>query len=73
MKASKEMMEELSEGEKSEDLKFEIGTFDEKDIMQQANEAPIVKLVNHLIVQAVKEDASDIHIEPFEKGAQSSL
>ena len=35
--------------------------------MQQANEAPIVKLVNHLIVQAVKEDASDIHIEPFEK------
>jgi general secretion pathway protein E len=61
------MMEELSEGEKAEDLKFEIGAFDEKDIMQQANEAPIVKLVNHLIVQAVKEDASDIHIEPFEK------
>ena len=67
LESSKEMMEELSEGEKTEELEFEIGALDEKDIMQQANEAPIVKLVNHLIVQAVKEDASDIHIEPFEK------
>lgn len=66
LETSKEMMEELSGGEK-EELDFEIGALDEKDIMQQANEAPIVKLVNHLIVQAVKEDASDIHIEPFEK------
>jgi general secretion pathway protein E len=35
--------------------------------MEMANDAPIVKLVNHTIFQAVKEDASDIHIEPFEK------
>lgn len=66
LESSKEMMEELSEGE-HEGLELEIGAMDEKDIMQQANEAPIVKLVNHLIVQAVKEEASDIHIEPFEK------
>jgi len=30
-------------------------------------EAPVVKLVNLLIVQAIKDRASDIHIEPFEK------
>lgn len=66
LESSKEMMEELSEGE-HDSLEIEIGAMDEKDIMQQANEAPIVKLVNHLIVQAVKEEASDIHIEPFEK------
>ncbi|KKQ32588.1 MAG: General secretory pathway protein E [candidate division TM6 bacterium GW2011_GWF2_37_49] len=66
LESSKEMMEELSEGE-HDGLEIEIGAMDEKDIMQQANEAPIVKLVNHLIVQAVKEEASDIHIEPFEK------
>ncbi len=30
-------------------------------------EAPIVKLANLIIVQAIKDRASDIHIEPFEK------
>ena len=32
-----------------------------------ASEAPMIKLVNLLIIQAVKEKASDIHIEPDEK------
>src|SRR5690606_37601773 len=30
-------------------------------------EAPIIKLVNHILYQAVKQEASDIHIEPYEK------
>jgi general secretion pathway protein E len=61
---SKEMMDELQEEEESE---FDLGAIEEKDITEMANEAPIVKLVNHILFQAVKEDASDIHIEPFEK------
>ena len=32
-----------------------------------ADEAPIVKLVNSLIADAVRKGASDIHIEPYEK------
>ena len=32
-----------------------------------AAEAPIIKLVNNILFQAVKRGASDIHIEPFEK------
>ncbi|MGE5576775.1 MAG: type II secretion system ATPase GspE [Syntrophothermus sp.] len=32
-----------------------------------ANEAPIVKLVNSLIIEALRRGASDIHIEPFER------
>lgn len=32
-----------------------------------SEEAPVVKLVNLIIVQAIKDRASDIHIEPFEK------
>jgi general secretion pathway protein E len=69
LETSKEMMEELSSTEEGKpgEFEFEAGALEEKDIMQQANEAPIVKLVNHIIVQAVKESASDIHIEPFEK------
>ncbi len=35
--------------------------------LDQMNEAPIVKLVNSLIADAVRKGASDIHIEPYEK------
>jgi len=32
------------------------------------DDGPVVKIVNMILVQALKEKASDIHIEPFEKG-----
>jgi type IV pilus assembly protein PilB len=35
--------------------------------LAMGEEAPVVKLVNLILVQAIKERASDIHIEPFEK------
>ncbi len=35
--------------------------------LTQAEEAPIVKLVNSLIADAVRKGASDIHIEPYER------
>lgn len=38
-----------------------------EDIMDMANEAPIIKLVNTIINQAINDRASDIHIEPYEK------
>ncbi len=38
-----------------------------RDLLDLANEAPIIKLVNVIISQAAKERASDIHIEPYEK------
>ncbi len=67
LETSKEMMAELQGEDESGELSFGSEGFEEKDIMEMANDAPIVKLVNHLIFQAVKEGASDIHIEPFEK------
>ncbi|MFM7230709.1 MAG: GspE/PulE family protein, partial [bacterium] len=39
----------------------------ESDGLGQVDEAPIVKLVNSLIGDAVRKGASDIHIEPYEK------
>ncbi len=39
----------------------------ERDLLDLANEAPIIRLINLLISGAVKERASDIHIEPFER------
>jgi general secretion pathway protein E len=38
-----------------------------RDLLDLANEAPIIKLINLLISGAIKERASDIHIEPFER------
>src|SRR5438552_3794636 len=37
------------------------------DLLDANDEAPIIRLVNQLIYQAVKDRASDIHIEPFER------
>lgn len=39
----------------------------EKDLMEQINNAPVVRLVNSIIEQAVVSRASDIHIEPGER------
>jgi len=38
-----------------------------QDLLESADEAPIIRLVNQLLFRAVKQGASDIHLEPFEK------
>ncbi|MDH5637246.1 MAG: type II secretion system ATPase GspE [Nitrospinota bacterium] len=38
-----------------------------QDLLEASAEAPVIRLVNSLLVQAVKENASDIHIEPYER------
>ena len=37
---------------------------EDKDLAEAAEETPIIKLVNYIILQAVKDKVSDIHIEP---------
>lgn len=36
------------------------------DLLEQEDDAPVISLINALLSEAVKEGASDIHIEPFE-------
>ncbi len=38
-----------------------------EDLLDASDEAPIIRLVNTILYQSVKQRASDIHIEPFEK------
>ena len=38
-----------------------------EDLLSAADDAPIIKLINALLAEAIKEGASDIHIEPYEK------
>ncbi len=55
----------------AEDFEIETGDEDESSFDQfSASDAPIIKLVNGILVKAVQEGVSDIHIEPFEKTMQ---
>ena len=36
------------------------------DLLESDDDAPIIRLINALLTEAVRENASDIHIEPFE-------
>jgi len=38
-----------------------------EDLLETSAEAPVIRLVNSILVQAAKEKASDIHIEPYER------
>jgi general secretion pathway protein E len=67
IEGTKEMIAELEEEEAGLEEAVEFGDIEEKDIMAAASEAPIIKLVNHILYQAAKRSASDIHIEPYEK------
>src|SRR3569623_1717691 len=37
-----------------------------EDLLESEDDAPIIRLINALLTEAVKENASDIHIEPYE-------
>ncbi|YCH30143.1 type II secretion system ATPase GspE [Erwinia sp. D4-22] len=37
------------------------------DLLESEDDAPIIRLINAMLSEAIKEGASDVHIEPFEK------
>ena len=45
----------------------EDGGFDVSELAEESEQGPIVRLCNMILVDAIKRDASDIHIEPYEK------
>ncbi len=50
-----------------EDGKAILNEIEERsDLLDDTSDAPIIKLVNHIISQAVKGRASDIHVEPYQ-------
>ena len=62
-----QVIEDLKEGTDNIEI---LGEIDEtgEDVLDLANEAPVIKLVNLMITEALKSRASDIHIEPSEEG-----
>ena len=65
---AEQIMQDLGEEADSQHLftELEVG----EDLLDETSEAPIIKLVNHIFSQAVKSQASDIHIEPYQQHLQ---
>ena len=50
----------------ADDLEATTSVEGSEDLLEMAQEASVIKLVNEIILEAVNERASDIHIEPYE-------
>ncbi len=62
--SAQEVVEEL-EGEDLSTIATELS--EPKDLLDLTGEAPVIRLLNSILFQAVKERASDVHIEPYER------
>lgn len=64
--AAEQVMEDLSADTDLDRLANELN--EPADLLDATDEAPVIRLVNSLLFQAVKRRASDIHFESYEKG-----
>ncbi|MFB0912275.1 MAG: ATPase, T2SS/T4P/T4SS family, partial [Glaciecola sp.] len=62
--AAKQLMEDL--GNESDVLSLAEDLPDTEDLLESEGDAPIIRLINAMLGEAIKEGASDIHIETFE-------
>ena len=65
--AGNDAMEAATGVEESTDLAhLALDIPEQADLLESEDDAPIIRLINAVLTQAVKENASDIHVEPFE-------
>jgi general secretion pathway protein E len=62
---ARQMVEDLGE-------EFDLASLAESvpetaDLLDQEDDAPIIRLINAILAEAIKEDASDIHVETFDR------
>ncbi|MCP5074283.1 MAG: type II/IV secretion system protein [Rhodobacteraceae bacterium] len=66
-----------AEASDEEELLFDLGDGSglsgPRDLLEDANEAPVIQLVNQLLRRAVRSGASDLHIEPHENGLRARM
>jgi len=66
--AAKQQAESEEDSEKVEVSREAVEEVNLDQLAASSEEAPVIKLANIILIQAVKDRASDVHIEPFEKG-----
>ncbi len=59
-----DFVEDEEDLEFAEDMEEDINVL---DLEKSAGDAPVVKLVNLILLDAIRKNASDIHVEPYEK------
>jgi general secretion pathway protein E len=62
---AEKMVQDLEEYQSDTQIFSELDELE--DLMDVTHEAPIIRLVNVIMTQALRREASDIHIEPYEK------
>ena len=65
--AQKQQSEEDADADTIEAVREGMEEVNLDQLAASSGEAPVIKLANLIIVQAIKDRASDIHLEPFEK------
>jgi len=62
-----EMIQEQQQQQEDSEIELLSDSVDENgDLVEMAQEATVVKLVNEILAEAIRDKASDIHIEPYE-------
>ena len=65
---AKQMVEDL--GEEMDLTRSANSVPETEDLLEQEDDAPIIRLINALLSEGIRENASDIHIETFEREQQ---
>ncbi len=63
--AARQMVEDL--GEEMDLASLADSVPETEDLLEQEDDAPIIRLINALLAEAIRENASDVHIETFER------
>ena len=63
--AAKQMVEDM--GEELDLASLANSVPETEDLLDQEDDAPIIRLINAVLSEAIRENASDVHIETFEK------
>jgi type IV pilus assembly protein PilB len=69
LEAASKALEDMPMGAAGDDVEVldEIEEISVEALARQGEEAPVIKLVNVILMSAIQKGASDIHIEPYEK------
>jgi len=63
---AEQVMEDIAANENLDQLAYALD--EPQDLLDATDEAPIIRLINSVLFQAVRQRASDIHFESFERG-----
>ena len=66
--ATRQMMEDI--GDDLDLASLADSVRETEDLLEQQDDAPIIRLINALLAEAIREGASDVHIETFERFLQ---